>query len=252
MRKPELEDRLALRNKPLNQSVVMEQKWRDLLFIHWEIEPSDIQRTLPQGLYVDTFEEKAYVGITPFFMKDVHPAILPVFSPVSDFREVNVRTYVYNEAGLPGIWFYSLDADQWLAVNIAKLLSLPYYHASIDAFKETDTEEITYRIQRKNSPVYKQSVFRYKKRGDQFFADPGTLWFFFIERYLLYSFDRIGKKIITGRVHHSPYPLFDVDVLKYDTNLLELDGLSKPTYPPVHMIYSSGVDVDIYMFKGLL
>lgn len=250
MRKPELQDRLNLRNKPVNQNFVMEQKWRDLLFLHWESDPVEIQRTLPQGLYVDTFDEKAYIGITPFFMKDIRASFLPAFSPVPDFRECNFRTYVHNEQGIPGIWFYSLDADQWLAVNFAKLLSLPYYYASIDAFKDLETEEITYHLSRKNTPENKRSLFRYRKRGEEFFADPGTLWFFFIERYLIYSLDKISRNLVSGRVHHSPYPLYHVDVSKYDTNLFELNGIRKPDTPPVHMVYSSGVDVNIYMFKG--
>lgn len=252
MRRPELQDRLDLRNKPVNQSKVMEQKWRDLLFLHWEIDPEIIQRTLPQGLYVDTFENKAYLGIMPFFIKEANPSILQEITPGSSFREINVRTYVYDDKGTPGIWFYSLDADQWLTVNIAKLLSLPYYHAQIDAFKDSESEEISYRISRKNTPENKHSLFKYKKRGNEFFADPGTLWFFFIERYLLYSFERISKKIITGRVHHSPYPLYDVDVARYDSNLFELDGLPSIKQPPVHIVYSSGVDVSIYMFKGFI
>lgn len=71
--KPTLEMRLKVRERPQRRTPVMYQKWHDLLFLHWEYDPQIIQRTLPAGLYVDTFEDKAYLGVVPFFMGDVRP-----------------------------------------------------------------------------------------------------------------------------------------------------------------------------------
>ena len=49
----------------------MFQTWDDLLFLHWDVDPDQLQRTLPDGLKVDTFEGKAYLGIIPFYMKNI-------------------------------------------------------------------------------------------------------------------------------------------------------------------------------------
>ena len=43
---------------------------------------------------MDTFHGKAWVGVIPLFMKDVHPRFVPAVPMISDFLELNVRTYV--------------------------------------------------------------------------------------------------------------------------------------------------------------
>jgi uncharacterized protein YqjF (DUF2071 family) len=201
---------------------------------------------------VDTFDNKAYIGITPFFMYDVRPVLLPSIPAISDFKEVNVRTYVHDINGVPGIWFYSLDANQPVAVQLARQLHLPYFHSNITTQQDPATKEIFYRAERKNTLVEEGSIFRYASKGTEFFAQPESLEFFLVERYLLYAYNNTQRKIVTGRVHHMPYPLYEVDVKQYDTNLFALDKLSEPQQSPAHMIFSTGVDVDIYFFKGLI
>src|SRR5437660_634498 len=109
MQKPTSAMRQQMRARPKDQWTIMYQSWRDLLFLHWQYDAAAIQRTLPPGLQVDTFAGKAYLGIIPFFMQNVHPILVPPLAWLSDFLELNVRTYVFDENGVPGIWFYSLD-----------------------------------------------------------------------------------------------------------------------------------------------
>lgn len=47
---------------------LMHQDWRELLFLHWRCNPSDIQKTLPPGLFVDKFDGDAYITITPYLI----------------------------------------------------------------------------------------------------------------------------------------------------------------------------------------
>ena len=114
---PSLSNRLALRERPADRGPVMFQKWRELLFLHWEVDPGEIQRTLPSGLQVDTYADKAYVGIVPFYMCEVRPRFCPSLPGLSNFLEINLRTYVYDERGVAGVWFYSLDANCWPIVR---------------------------------------------------------------------------------------------------------------------------------------
>jgi hypothetical protein len=83
-----------------------------------------IQATLPEGLFVDTFGGTAYLGIVPFFMRNIRPRCLPAVPGISNFMELNLRTCVFDRSGVPGVWFYSLDANQWLAVRIAPDFSI--------------------------------------------------------------------------------------------------------------------------------
>src|SRR3990172_1255020 len=125
MKQPSIKDRLLARQEPQDKFVVMHQDWRHLLFLHWEYDIEEIQRSLPPGLYADTFNGKAYLGIIPFSLQKLRFSVLPPVPGISDFNEVNVRTYVHDENGTPGVWFYSLDADNLPAVEAANLIRLP-------------------------------------------------------------------------------------------------------------------------------
>ena len=106
---------------------MMHHAWRDLLFLHWRVDPERIQRTLPPGLTVDVFDGAAYVGIVPFFMCDIRPRGLPAMPGLSNFMELNVRTYVHDAQGTPGVWFYSLDCNSRLTVwGARRFFHLPY------------------------------------------------------------------------------------------------------------------------------
>ena len=125
-----LSQRIALSKKPSKGWPVMYQKWRNLLFLHWEYDAEIIAKSLPKGLYVDTYQDKAYIGIVPFEMRDVRPRFLPAVPGISNLLELNLRTYVYDEDGIPGVWFYSLDANKRFAVYMARyFFHLSYYHA---------------------------------------------------------------------------------------------------------------------------
>ncbi|WP_395747976.1 DUF2071 domain-containing protein [Prosthecobacter sp.] len=102
MQAPTLESRLAFRERP-KRAHVMYQSWASLLFLHWRWNADVIQRTLPPGLYVDTFEGDAWLAIVPFYMRGIRPRFLPAVRGISDFLELNVRTYVHDEEGRPGV-----------------------------------------------------------------------------------------------------------------------------------------------------
>ena len=250
MIKPTLEMRLKMREPPQHRTPVMYEKWHDLLFLHWEYDPQTIQRLLPQGLYVDTFEDKAYLGVVPFFMQDVHPHGFPSILRTSDFLELNVRTYVFDKNGTPGVWFYSLDANHYLAVKAARLFfDLPYFYANMTAELNPTNREITYSCYRYGTDPSLKTHLKYRSISDTSFAKPDTLEFFLIERYILFAYS--NHKLYCGRVWHNPYQLTDVEVSILDENVLGLDGFSKRSRTPDHRIMSAGVEVDIFGLEEL-
>jgi len=220
----------------------MHQRWEDLLFLHWSLDPAEVQKKLPPGLYVDTFEDKAWVAIVPFFMRGIRPRFCPPMPGISDFLEMNLRTYVYDDQGRPGVWFDSLDCDQPFAVWTARtLFHLPYQNATMRATR-TEAGAVRYRSQRRADPII--SEFEYRLEKDTHEAVPGTLEFFLAERYLLFAQTPRGLK--TGRVHHCPYPLAEVRLAAWDTHLFSLNGYVQPCRPPDHVIGSPGVAVSVY------
>lgn len=132
MQNRQLAAQLAAREPDGRRPVVMHHRWDSLLFLHWTVPAESIRKTLPSGLTVDTRNEKAYLGITVFFMQKVRLTGFPPFPWFSAFQELNVRTYVVDRAGVPGVWFYSLDCNQPLAVVGARASTgLPYFRAKM-------------------------------------------------------------------------------------------------------------------------
>lgn len=243
-------DRLGVRSQPVGRKPVMFQRWEDLLFLHWSYDPRAIQSTLPRGLTVDTIEGKAYIGIVPFFMRDVRPAFSPCVRGISDFLELNVRTYVYDERGMPGVWFYSLDANQWLAVRAARrFFALPYFDCKLKAEKNTKTAEIRYLAHRRGVREDLSSCFHYRPYGPTRLAKPGTLEFFLIERYVLFAQAKGYARPWKGRVRHQPYSLRDVEVIEWNEALFEVDGLERPGRNPDHAVMSPGVTVEVFALE---
>ncbi len=246
---PDASQRLAARMRPV-ANAVMYQQWRDLLFLHWEYPAAAIQATLPEGLFVDTFGGRAYLGVVPFFMRNIRPRFLPAVPGISDFMEMNLRTYVHDRAGVPGVWFYSLDANQWLAVKIARrFFHLPYEHAEMKSHRTAEGRIHCESLRTGARANGARCVFEYAPGEEVPQPAPGSLEFFLVERYRLYSSAPDGLR--RGAVFHEPYPLSLADVTAWDENLLPLNGFTPTGRPPDHAIMSRGVDVTIFPLERL-
>ncbi|MCB0826756.1 MAG: DUF2071 domain-containing protein [Armatimonadetes bacterium] len=218
----------------------MHQTWRNLIFLHWEVPADALQKLLPPGLTVETWEGKAYVGLVPFQMDNIRFHRLPAIPGTNRFWETNLRTYVIGPDGDPGVWFLSLDASNWPAVVTARAwFGLPYHFAKMSG---EWTEDWHYRSSRRDAMV----DVCVSDVPDVFApAEPGTFEFWAAERYALYSFNR--GKIYKGIVHHVPYPLASVPVsnLSCETTLFEAGGIAQPLGEP-SILVSSGVDVEVF------
>ena len=243
---PNLAARLALRQSPAS-SAIGRQRWSDLLFLHWKIDPRAIQATLPKGLFVDTFAGDAYLGLVPFFMQRIRPAWLPPLPWISWFLELNVRTYVHDAEGRPGVWFYSLDCDQPLAVAIARrCFHLPYFHARMAASHREGTVHYECRRRAENAPLGR---YTWTPGRDAEPAEPGSLAFFLIERYLLFAADGAGR-LFTGRVHHAPYRLHTPEVAEFSTAPARQAGFDL-VGEPASVLGAHAVDVSIFPLRRI-
>lgn len=241
---PTLNQRLSHRDKP-DGFPVMRQRWSRLLFLHWPIEPDVIQASLPPGLTVDAFDGRAWIGVVPFFMERIRPVFCPPVPGISWFLELNVRTYVHDEQGNSGVWFYSLDCNQPLAVEIARrLFHLPYQHAEMKAKMEGDA--VRYQCQRKGETV--ATDYRYGPGGNLRTAEPGSFEFFLLERYLLFSNSRDGR-IHSGQVHHVPYTFAEAECDAWSAEPIRQAGFALPEGRPESLLYSPGVDVSVYPLR---
>ena len=225
----------------------MYQSWENLLFLHWEVDPASIQTTLPPGLQVDVYQGRAYLGIVPFFMKRIRPRFLPSVPYLSNFLECNVRTYVHDAQGTPGVWFYSLDTNRWLAHWIARrFFHLPYFWA---AMRASGSAEIAYELRRRS--VLETSRFTYAAPSDGHSAERESLDFFLLERYLLYSYHQRKEKLYRGRVFHAPYQISQAQIKRWDALPIEWNKLPGTAEPPIHACFSRRVDVEIFRLESV-
>jgi uncharacterized protein YqjF (DUF2071 family) len=226
----------------------MYQRWSNLLFLHWKLDPAEIQRRLPEGLYVDTFGGEAWIAVVPFFMERIRPVGFPAVPWLSWFMELNVRTYVYDDRGRPGVWFFSLDCNQPLAVELARrVFHLPYQHAAMSA--ERLGNGVHYRSRRRRAER-KCAESNYAPSGEMRPAEPGTLEWFLVERYLLFSTNRSGR-IFTGQVSHSPYRIASANCRKWSVEPLQLNGFADPKRQPDSMLVAESVDVAVFPLRGV-
>jgi uncharacterized protein YqjF (DUF2071 family) len=207
----------------------MHQTWRDLLFMHWPIPAQRLRALVPDELPLDLFGGEAWITISPFVVTGLRLRGMPRIPGVSQFPELNLRTYV-NVGGKPGVYFLDLDAGSRLAVAAARMAyRLPYHHAAM----QVDIQDgwIVYRSRRKSGPEA-EFVARYRPVGDRMLATPGTLDYFLVERYALYSVTRSGR-IIRGEIDHPRWELQPAEVRVERNTIASAHQLPLPGIEPV-------------------
>jgi len=214
----------------------MRMGWEQLLFLHWKWDAAEIQRGLPAGLIVDVFEGQAWLGIVPFFMRKVRPPISPWGL---GFLELNVRTYVCDGRGVPGVWFYSLACNFPPAVWAARrFFHLNYVSAQMSAWR-ADDGHIRYRMRRADAP---EALFAYRPEGRFAMPPEGSLEQFLFERYVLFSVDRRGR-LYSGQVFHRPYEVGGAGLSEWSFAPAEADGFAAADRPPDHVATARDLDV---------
>lgn len=207
------------------------QEWDKVLFFHWKVDVAELQRLLPEGLKVDLFDGEAWISISAFTMKQLHPRLLPNLPVVSNFNEVNVRTHVIRN-DKPGIYLLNIEANSSIACFVTRLLlGLPYNKTFVKRdektfYKKHKTEE--------NFNFFTNYTVG-KKINEK--ADLDT---FLTDFYCIYL--NVKNKLYMLEVHHIPLELYNMDLteLKIDYRLgdLALFDLPDKIYysPNIHVI----------------
>ena len=223
---------------------ILRMTWSELLFAHWAVDPSVVAASLPKGLELDTRDGQAWVGVVPFLMSDVAPRCCPAVPGLSRFLELNVRTYVTYD-GKPGVWFFSLDAANRIAVRVARAtFTLPYMDAAM-LLKKDDANNITYwseRTHRGEPPA--EFDANYQAIGPSFHTEPGTLEHWLTARYCLYSCDRQGR-ICRGEIDHPPWTLSQAKCTINQNTMGQPWGFDLSGEP--HLLFANSVSVHAWM-----
>lgn len=220
------------RDWPVPQrSWLMRMNWHELLFMHWPIAASSIRGLIPSQLDVDTFDGTAWIGLVPFHMTGVSPRFVPDVPGMSAFPELNVRTYVTYRGEKPGVWFFSLDASQWIAVRAARrFFHLPYMDAKIDVKHESDSIVFQSRRVHRGEPTADLDV-TYAPEGAPFRTEPGTLEHFLTARYCLYCASR--RHVYRGDIDHPPWEIQTARCEVRQNTMVDWLGIELPDQAPL-------------------
>ncbi len=233
----------------------MRQTWNDLLFAHWPLPADYLRRFVPPELQLDTFEGEAWIAVAPFWMSHIAFRGLPPLPGLSRFPELNVRTYVRGPANgeeKPGVYFFSLDAGNPLAVLGARIsYSLPYYWSLMKA--ELMAGEVKYSSRRplRRNPAEVRCTYRpiaavnkFKTAREQFLT----------ERYCLYAVLAKGR-VLRGNIHHVPWQLqpaqasWEINSVAAAHNIDLQFGSATQREPLLH--YSKRLDVFVWLHENV-
>jgi uncharacterized protein YqjF (DUF2071 family) len=227
---------------------MMTQRWNDLLFAHWPVPAASITPLLPEGLQVDTFQGSAWLGVVPFWLDRIKVRGMPPVPGMRSFPDLNLRTYVRDEhTGTPGVYFFSLDASNLLAVALAHtFFHLPYHWAEMRLDQRSEREFSFYSRRRFSS---QQMIFKARYRGlgptrKNADGNSGSLEYFLLERSCLFTRNRAGQAV-RANLHHVPWPLEDAEAEIERNDLAKAIGIDLPDQDPV-LHYSRRLAVYIW------
>lgn len=185
---------------------IMTQEWHELLFLHWPVPAVWLEGQIPEELELDLFNGEAWIGVVPFLAKGTRLRFGPPIPGVSQYLELNVRTYVKFQ-GKSGVYFFSLDADSPLAVAVASFgRFLPYRTARMN------TRQLGPRKTFESSciePGWFPEVLRlaYKEIAGPIQASPLEIWL--TERYCLWT--KPKNRLYRVDIEHPPWELQHVE-----------------------------------------
>ncbi|MFI6869681.1 YqjF family protein [Nocardia sp. NPDC050406] len=220
-------DRDDIRRSPVRQS------WRDVVFLHWPIDPATVRPLLPAGTAPDVCEGSSWVGVIGLRMTDLR------FGPIPypEFRELNLRLYSIDENGRRAVVFRTLEAtDPAFAALARTTLALPYSWADIAC--ERGDGRIAYRTARRHPAPSGAGVHFRVALGNP--IQPTALECALTDRWALHQ-SWYGRTLRLP-LAHEPWPLRRATTLEWhDDGLFAACGLPPPEGPPHSTLYAESV-----------
>ncbi|NRQ35317.1 DUF2071 domain-containing protein [Nonomuraea sp. NN258] len=225
---------------------VMHHRWSTMTFMHWRYPRDLVAALVPGSFTVETFDGSAWVGLTPFLMSDVRAPGTPALPWLSRFPETNLRTYVRDAEGRPGVWFLSLDAGRLPAAIAGRGgYGLPYYWSGMSV--DVAGPLVRYRCRRRWPSSRGTRCDANVETGPPLTdGEHDELAFFLTARFRLFSL--VADRPVAAEVEHPPWPLRRARLIGLDQDLVQAAGLPAPDGPPL-LHASTGVPVRVGLWN---
>ncbi|HET8810877.1 MAG TPA: DUF2071 domain-containing protein [Flavobacteriaceae bacterium] len=212
-----------------NENWKFYQEWNNAVFLHWQVDLKELEKFVPRELEIDLFDGKPWISIVVFTMEKMRPKNLPAFSPISNFHEINIRTYVKSNEKA-GVYFLSIEGGTKLSCKVAKGISeLPYRYSTI---KRTENQYKSCNLEFNDKLNIEFTIgkeIKEKSELDKWLTD----------RYAL--FQDTDNSINEFEIHHLEWPINEIDLKKMDLSYKRFDQLIKNE--PNKAQYSKGIKV---------
>ena len=146
-----------------------------------------MRAAVPDELEIEEFDGSAWLGMTFFRVRALRPRGGLPLPGISNFLQLNIRTYVRGPDGLSGVWFFTIDASSRLAaLGVRRVYHVPAFHARMTLEPASGWTEAECVRMGEAGRVFSG---RYRADGERFHAEPGSLEWFLTERYRLFARD---------------------------------------------------------------
>jgi hypothetical protein len=214
-----------MENTSQSKRVFLSAEWRDLVMLNYDVEPSLLNRHVPPGTSLDSFQGRTYVSLVGFrFCRTKLLGHFPV--PFhADFDEVNLRFYVRRKEGdedRRGVVFIAEVVPRRAIATIARILygenysCLPMKHKIRSA---ASGKAIDYQWQ-VNGKWCKLSA---QTGNDSTRPREGSLEQFITEHYWGYAAQRSGG-CLEYHVSHDPWRLWATTAAGFEGDANSLYG----------------------------
>lgn len=205
------------------------QEWNDVIFMHWLVPYEILHPLVPNLITLDSFNNQYWVSLVAFTMQKIRPRYLPSFKPITDFHEINLRTYVKMD-NKAGVYFLNIEAEKLLSAFIARQLSdLPYEKSLIKREKQK------YNSINHLKNYHLKTEFTIKDT----LTNKSELELWLTERYCLYLDSH--NQIYRYDIHHEEWVVKNIELKNLDLSYT-IQNLSLSNTPDLSY-YSDGVKV---------
>ena len=218
-------------------STITAQRWENLSFLHWRVDPERVSPLLPPGTVPDVFDATTWVGLVAFRLVGATIGRGPAVPWLGSFPETNVRLYSVDRTGRRGVVFCSLESARLAVAVGARAGGVPYTWARMRIRRIGD--DVQYATSR-SWPGPRGAGGRIVVRPGLPLAGGNPLAEFLTARWGAHVF-RAGRLWFVPN-RHSRWPLHEATLVRLEDTLVSVAGLGDVTdRAPESVLWSPGV-----------
>ena len=202
---------------PLPHRPVTQHDWREVVGLHWRVEPDRVAPLVPPGTRPDEHDGAAWASLVAYRFVDSTVPPLPRLGRLGTMTEIVVQLATVDDTGRQGVAYRSIDTQHLPAVLAARTIGLPYVWAR--AGSRVRPDDVAHRTQRHRGGA--GSLVRVVPGHEVVAPDPALE--FLTERWGVHA-PSFGRARWWRRAHE-PWPLRTATVTRLDDELLAAAGL---------------------------